>query len=83
MKILKYIINEQKIPIIFSTTITHNEILSSGLSAGFLILNFDLNHKKFKVKCYGESTSLNMTKSNEDETLIENFLNNQFYTIRS
>ncbi|OYX86372.1 MAG: hypothetical protein B7Y83_01600 [Flavobacteriales bacterium 32-34-25] len=56
LKILKYIINEQKIPIIFSTTITHNEVLSSGLSAGFLILNFDLNYKKFQVKCYGEST---------------------------
>lgn len=82
MKILKYIINEQKIPIIFSKNITHNEVLSSGISAGFLILNFDPNYKKFQVKCYGESTSLNIKKLNDDEALIENFLNNQFYTVK-
>ncbi len=80
MKILKYIINEKKIPLIFSSDITHNEVILKAHSAGFLILRFDLIHKKFSVKCYGESTSLNIKNAEDDETLIANFLNNQFYT---
>jgi hypothetical protein len=83
MKILKYIINEKKIPILFSTEITHCDVVSNAISAGFLIVNFDTNYNKFLVKCYGESSSLKIKKSNEDETLIENFLNNQFFTIKN
>lgn len=82
MKILKYIINEKKIPILFSTEITHCDVLSKALSAGFLIVKFDTNYNKFLVKCYGESSSLNIKTSNEDESLIENYLNNQFYTVK-
>lgn len=82
MKILKYIINEKKIPIIFSTDITHSDVMLKAISAGFLILRFDPEYKKFFVKCYGESTSLKIKKSNEDEILIEHFLNNQFYSTK-
>lgn len=82
MKILKYVINEKKIPILFSSEITHNEVISKAHSAGFLIIRFDTTHKKFLVKCYGESSSLKIKKSSEDETLIENYLNNQFYSIK-
>jgi hypothetical protein len=81
MKILKYIINKNKIPVIFSAKMTHNEVLQEGLSAGFLILYFKKNDKLFSAKCYGESCSLNLKKSLEDEELIEYFLNNQFLTI--
>nr|WP_315184699.1 hypothetical protein [uncultured Flavobacterium sp.] len=82
MKILKYIINEKKIPILFSTEITHCDVLSKAISAGFLTVKFDTNYNKFLVKCYGESSSLNIKTSNEDESLIENYLNNQFYTVK-
>ena len=82
MKILKYIINEKKIPILFSTEITHCDVLSKAISAGFLIVKFDPNYNKFLVKCYGESSSLKIKTSNEDESLIENYLNNQFYTVK-
>ncbi len=82
MKILKYIINENKIPILFSSDIIHNEVLSTGLSAGFIILNFDLNYKKFSVTCYGESSSLKIKKSNDDKILIEDFLNNNFCNLK-
>lgn len=82
MKILKYIINEKKIPLIFSPDITHSDVILKAHSAGFLILRFDLQHNKFSVKCYGESTSLNIKNAKEDETLIADFLNNQFYTIK-
>ena len=82
MKILKYIINEKKIPLIFSSDITHSDVVLKALSAGFLILRFDLERNKFSVKCYGESTSLNIKNAKEDEILIADFLNNQFYTIK-
>jgi len=80
MKILKYIINEKKIPIIFNTEIMHSDVMLNAISAGFLILRFDTQHGKFLATCYGESSSLKINKSIEDETLIEHFLNNQFYS---
>ena len=82
MKILKYIINEKKIPILFSSEITHSDVILKAVSAGFVILRFDIKYKKFLVTCYGESTSLKIKKSSEDEMLIEHFLNNQFYSIK-
>ncbi|TRX15969.1 hypothetical protein [Flavobacterium franklandianum] len=81
MKILKYIITENKTPVIFSKSITHNEVLSTGISAGFLILKLDLNCKKFLVTCYGESSSLKIKKADDDEFIIEKFLNNEFCTL--
>lgn len=81
MKILKYIINEKKIPILFSTDITHNEVMQNGLSAGFLIINYDLQVNKFIVKCFGESTSLKIKNCHDDQYIIENYLNHQFFTI--
>lgn len=82
MKILKYIINEKKTPILFSTSITHSSVVSKAISAGFLIIHYDSIYKKFTVKCYGESSSLKIEKSEEDESLIENYLNNEFYSIK-
>jgi hypothetical protein len=79
MKILKYIINNNKIPIIFSSTIMHNEVLQEGSSAGYIILKWCKKNNLFSVKCYGESSSLNIASNYEDEALIEDFLNNQFF----
>lgn len=81
MKILKYIINENKIPIIFSSKILHNTVLQEGQSAGFIILKWCKKSNLFSVKCYGESSTLNIAKAADDETLIEDFLNNHFLTI--
>jgi hypothetical protein len=82
MNILKYVVNEKKIPIIFSKDITHCDVMSDAISAGFLIVKFDINPQKFVVKCFGESSSLNIKIADEDETLIENYLNNQFYSLK-
>lgn len=82
MNILKYIINKEKIPVIFSAKMIHNEVLQEGLSAGFLILYFKKTENLFLAKCYGESSSLNLKKSMEDEKIIEDFLNHQFLTIK-
>ena len=81
MNILKYIINEENIPIIFSAKIMHQEIMQKGIAAGFLLLNYDVDTNIFIVKCFGESTSLNLKVSNQDELIISNYLNRQFYTL--
>ena len=81
MNILKYIINEEKIPVIFSAKILHQEILQRGVSAGFLILNYDIDANLFVVKCFGESTSMKLKVDDQDERIISEFLNKQFYTL--
>ena len=80
MKILKYIINEKNIPILFSTAITHNEVMQKGQSAGFLIVWYDVQVNKFIVKCFGESTSLKTKICSDDQNIIEHYLNNNFFT---
>lgn len=81
MNILKYVVTHKKIPIVFSSDITHSDVLKDAISAGFLIVKFDVNESKFKVVCFGESTSLNLKKAEDDKILIENFLNNKFQTV--
>ena len=81
INILKYVISHNKIPVIFSKEFTHSDIMSDAISAGFLIVKFDIDYKKFIVKCFGESSSLNIKKGDEDELIIENYLNNKFYAI--
>lgn len=81
MNILKYIITEDKIPVIFSAKLLHQNILKKGISAGFLILNYDLDTNIFVVKCFGESTSMNLKVAVADESIISEYLNKQFYTL--
>ena len=81
MNILKYVVNNKKIPVIFSKEITHSDVMSDAISAGFLIVKLDKSTPRFKVKCFGESSSLNIKPAEEDEYLIENFLNNKFHSL--
>lgn len=81
MNILKYIINEDLIPVIFSVKIRHYEVLQKGNSAGFLILNYDIDSNIFVVKCFGESTSLKLKVQLTDESIISEYLNKQFYNL--
>lgn len=76
MKILKYIINSENIPILFSRKIMHNTILQEVKSAGFVHLNHTSDPNQFIVKCFGESTTLKLESNPEvDKKLIEDFLN--------
>jgi hypothetical protein len=75
MNILKYVVGFNQIPIIFSKEITHSEVMSDVVSAGFLLIKFDSNEKKFIVKCFGESSSLKAKPANDDKDIIENYLN--------
>ncbi len=74
--ILKYIIGVDKKAVVFSREIQHSELGYVAISAGFSIINYDSNHRKFRVKCYGESTSLHVVSNPTiDEKIIESFLN--------
>lgn len=76
-KIIKYIISEDGIPILFSCDIMHAEVLHKGcLSAGFLVFWYDVATAVFVVRCHGESTSIGVkSKCEIDEKIIEDFLN--------
>jgi hypothetical protein len=76
-KIIKYVISEDGIPILFSCDILHADVLQSGSkSAGFLILRYDVAKAVFLVKCFGESSSLKVkSKLEVDEKIIEDFFN--------
>lgn len=78
MNILKYIINEENIPIIYSEKSSHQEILQKGITAGYLILNYEVESNLFFVKCFGQSTTMNLASSDQDEAILTAYLNSQF-----
>ena len=59
----------------------HDAIFPKAIAAGFLILNYDVDANLFVVKCFGESTTLNLKVSENDEFIISEYLNKQFYTL--
>lgn len=83
MTILKYIIGEKNIPIIFSKEIIHNTVAQKAISAGFLIVEYDKILNKFLAICFGESSSLNVKCEVGDQVIIENYLNKQFFSFKT
>ncbi len=75
MKILKYVIKSDGIPILFNPKILHSEAIDKAVSAGFAIIDHDDIIDTFKVKCYGGSESLQVGSHEEDCTIIQNYLN--------
>lgn len=76
MKIIKYIINDNNVPVLFSSEIVHNEVLQNIKSAGFLSIRYDRSKHRFYAKCFGESSSLDLVSDiKSDEKIIESFLN--------
>jgi len=75
MKIVKYIINELGVPILFGREIVHSDVVFNSVSAGYAIIYYDDTSAQFVVKCYGESSSLQKKSSNKDFLLIQNYLN--------
>ncbi len=78
MKIVKYVINESGIPILFEKSIVHCEIVSRVISAGFVIIDYDTLTDQFVVKCYGGSESLKVYSDQNDYLIIRDYLNNLF-----
>lgn len=78
MNILKYIITDDDLPVIFSSKIQHDTVLQTGISAGFLIASYDIRRNRFSAKCFGESSSLRLRSTSSDVLVIENYLNNNF-----
>lgn len=80
VNILKYCVNEKKIPIIFSSDIIHCDAMPEAILAGFLVVNFDFETLRFTARCFGESLSLKIKTTEDDQEIIENFLNNKFHS---
>jgi hypothetical protein len=78
--ILKYCVNGKKIPIIFSSDIIHCDVMPDAISAGFIIMKFDIHTSKFLVRCFGESVSLKINIGEDDKELLEDYLNNKFHS---
>ena len=76
-RIIKYIISEGGIPVLFSCDLIHDEVLNSGcVSAGFLVLRYDSVKALFVVRCFGESKSLKLKSRLEiDAKIIQDFFN--------
>lgn len=81
MKIVKYVIKSNGVPLLFSQSIIHSAAIDKGVSAGFAIINYDLTIDQFKVKCYGGSETLQIWSHEGDCTIIQNYLNGLLYTI--
>ncbi len=47
MKILKYVINDTGLPIIFSVDNLHTDILTKVVAAGFVIIDYDWRKECF------------------------------------
>lgn len=75
MKIVKYVIKRDGVPILFNPKILHSEAIDKAVSAGFAIIDYDVIIDTFKVKCYGGSESLQVGSHEEDCTIIQNYLN--------
>jgi hypothetical protein len=67
---MKYIITRNGSPVIFSEAEKHSDVARSigAKSAGFVHINGN------EVKCYGESMSLNLKPSEDDERIIRGML---------
>ena len=80
MKLIKYIINDNDVPVLFSNDIIHNEVLLKGKSAGFMIIKYNKEDDKFSASCFGESTSLKIgSNASTDKKIIEDFFNLYFF----
>jgi hypothetical protein len=79
MKILKYVINDSSLPILFCVSISHSAIITKVISAGYVIIDFDISKQFFLVKVYGESSSLRIPCRLIDDEIIENHLNGCTY----
>lgn len=79
MKILKYVINDTGLPIIFSVDNLHTDILTKVVAAGFVLIEYDYENEFFFVKCYGESSSLGVSSRVIDTSIVEIHLNGCLY----
>lgn len=76
MKIVKYVIKDNGIPILFCSKIMHSEVVNRAISAGFAIIHYDFTLDKFIVKCFGSSDSLKINIRKQDCNIIQDYLNN-------
>jgi hypothetical protein len=81
MKIVKYVIKSNGVPLLFNPRMVHSDAINKGISAGFAIIDYDVTEDQFKVKCYGGSTSLQVASKEGDCSIIQNYLNELLCTM--
>jgi hypothetical protein len=79
LKILKYVINDDNLPILFCKSFSHSAIITNVVSAGYVIIDFDISKQFFLVKVYGASSSLGISSRLKDDEIIEKHLNGCTY----
>ncbi len=74
--LLKYLINSDDNPLLYSNEVNYSITNNEVKSAGFLEVYYNAETKKYSVHCFGENTLLNR-KANpiEDKATIESYLN--------
>ena len=55
MKIIKYVISYHGIPLLFCSNILHSSVINTAISAGFVIVNYNVELGIFTIKCFGLS----------------------------
>jgi hypothetical protein len=79
--ILKYIIlKKDNTPIFFANSVINQANIAFGLgdviSAGYCILKINRDNNKISVRCYGRSSSLNISSNPEkDNFFLEQIIN--------
>lgn len=81
MKIVKYVIKSDGVPLLFNPRVVHSDAISNGVSAGFAIIDYDATEDRFIVKCYGGSESLKVYSRVGDCSIIQNYLNTLLCTL--
>ena len=76
---LKYVVTEDGCFAIFHPGAVHKEIANTlygrPVGAGFCNIRQQADSGRVNIHCYGESISLNLESREEDEIIINNFLN--------
>lgn len=71
MKIIKYVISYHGIPLLFCSNILHSSVINTAISAGFVIVNYNVELGIFTIKCFGGSDSLKLNMRFQDNSIIQ------------
>lgn len=74
---LKYIISNNRVPILFSEGESHSDVARGvgAMSAGFVNVGWDSAKSRFIAECYGESITLHIKSAEGDSDKVDRMLN--------
>lgn len=78
MNIVKYIILENGVPVLFCPKIVHSDFVNKAVSSGFAIIDYNAKSDEFIVNCFGCCENLKVIIQNQDCSIIQDYLNSLF-----